>query len=254
MTDVTPVLGATTAPTTLGAVLSIPIGQVVPGPNRRGALRNVGELATSIRRLGLREPITVTDLGDGRWQVFEGHRRLAAMQQLGRTDTSTAARWTHIAAVIRVVDDGHRGLLQLAIHAQRLDFDPMAQAETISYEMFERDGDKPSREDVAEALGKTPAWVAGRLQLLKLRPSEREDVSEGRLSVSAALQLLRDRATAGRPTTKPQRPSVPVASLVPPAPAPDPAVVMLKRIRALVGDCVGCSCCQAVGQVLDEAS
>lgn len=235
----------TAAVQVLGQVVNLPVDRVRPGRNWRGVLRDVEQLATSIRRVGLLEEITVADDGDGWYTVFEGHRRLAAVKQLRREV---------IAARIRVSPGDDRALLQLAIHTQRAAFDPVAQATVIAWEMFERPDGKRSREEVAEAIGKSPAWVAGRLQLLKLQPHERDDVAAGRMTVTAALQTLRAREEAvrspvvRRPVNK--QPSVSAGS----APTVlDPAVVKLRRIQVLVGECVGCACCRAVGALLDAS-
>ncbi len=206
-------------------------------------LRDVDQLAMSIQKVGLLEPVTVADTGDGRYRLFEGARRLAAMRQLRRKT---------IPALVRAVDETHRGLLQLTVHAQRLDFDPIAQAHAIAFELFERPGRKLSREEVAEAVGKGTAWVVGRLQLLKLTAAEQTSVSAGRLSVTNALQLLRSREGPVRPPAR--RPPNATAVTAPRAAVVSPSVVALRRIRALVGNCVGCSCCLAVAGIVDEAS
>lgn len=236
----------------IGAVVRIPVNLIDVGQNWRGAnLRGVEELAVSIRRTGLREPITVVDTGAGRFEVFEGHRRLAAVTALGHA---------HIAAIVRQINVRDRALLQIAIHAQRLGFDPIAEAKAISWALFDQDGPKPGRDEIAEIVGKSPRWVADRLQLLNLPKHEQEQVSAGRLSASSALQLLRDRATAGTRTAT-YRPSArrsgsPATASRPAAPvgAVSAESVVLARVAELVGGCVGCSCCRAVSEVLSASA
>jgi ParB/RepB/Spo0J family partition protein len=228
-------------PRMVGGVVELDLGLVDDGPNARGVLRDVDQLATSIRLLGQFDPVVVDAVGD-RFVVFDGHRRVAALRRLNQPT---------VLAVVRRVADENRTLLQVAIHSTGRDFDPIAQARAIAYEMFERPGKKRGQEEVAEALGRTAAWVAGRLQLLNLPEADQVAVSEGRLSVVGALQLLRDRSTAGRPATPRRQPAVGPVDPVRVAGPVDPAVLMVRQIAALVRDCVGCSCCRAVAGVID---
>jgi ParB/RepB/Spo0J family partition protein len=232
------------APRVVGGVVELPLALVDPGPNRRGTLRDVDALATSIQRVGQCEPIAVTATGTGRYAVFDGHRRRAALNKLGRAT---------VLAVVRRVSGEDRDLLQMAMHAQRLEFDPIAEATAIAHEMFDRPGAKRTREEIAEALGKSPSWVADRLQLLNLSPADQVAVAERRLSVTSALQLLRGRAAGDRGRARQVRSAGPAAAVVKAAGPVSPAV-KLRRVAALVEACVGCSCCAAVAEVVRDDS
>ena len=65
-------------PTPVGAVLRIPVDLIDPGPNARGAVGDVTELAASLRHLGQQLPVVVEPASGGRWRLIDGHRRHAA--------------------------------------------------------------------------------------------------------------------------------------------------------------------------------
>lgn len=169
----------TSAPTMLNALIRIPIDQVEAGPNARGDVGDVGELALSIKQIGMQKPLLVYSLGDGRYRVLDGHRRLAAARVLGLQ---------HVDAVLRR-DGGAKVRIQqqLAMHAQAKAFDPIAEARALSALMFDHN---LSREEIARAVGKSAGWVRDRIGLLQLDPDEQESVSKGSTTVSTALATV----------------------------------------------------------------
>ncbi len=72
------------------------------------------ELAGSIRKLGIVQPLTVRETGNGRYQLIAGERRLRAARLAGLT---------HVPAYIRTADD--QAMLELALveNIQREDLD-----------------------------------------------------------------------------------------------------------------------------------
>lgn len=163
----------------LSALARIPIGLVRPGVNARGDVGDVGELAQSIRALGMQKPLLVCDTGHGTYEVLDGHRRLAAAQLL---------RLTHVDALLRRdLGAAVRLQRQLAMHAQAKSFDPIAEATALSALMFDHG---MSREDIARSVGKSPSWVRDRIALLQLEPEERQAVACGSMSVSTAASLV----------------------------------------------------------------
>lgn len=171
----------------LSGLAAIDIDLVDPGTNRRGPIGDVTELARTISDLGQLEPVTVYEKPDGRYEVFEGHRRLAAALLIGAPK---------LLAIIRRrgddVDPDH-GLKQVAIHTQRRDFNPIAQAQVLSEAMFVR---RRTREEIAQAIGRTPEWVRDRIALLMLKPGEQAKVAAGEIAVTRALEILRARRAA----------------------------------------------------------
>lgn len=173
----------TEQPQPVAAVLRIPIGQLVHGPNVRGDLGDVTHLAEALRRQQQQQPIIVEPLDDGRWSVFDGNRRLAAARLAG---------FTHLLAITRKtrMTDVQRVLRQLGMHANAKGFDPIAEAKAVEWLMFADDGPHMSREEIAVALARSQGWVKGRIDLLQLAPDEQESVAKGTLPVTQALAAI----------------------------------------------------------------
>ncbi|HBE39839.1 MAG TPA: chromosome partitioning protein ParB [Bacteroidales bacterium] len=117
------------------------------------------ELAASIRKLGIVQPLTVRETGTGRYQLIAGERRLRAARLAGLT---------HVPAYIRTADD--QAMLELALveNIQREDLDAVEVA--ISFQRLIEEC-KLTQEQLSERVGKQRSTVANYLRLLKL-PAE----------------------------------------------------------------------------------
>ena len=115
-------LGDTTLQSQDGGSVTLPVEQVTPGPNQprknfeEGAL---AELADSIARHGILQPLTVRRLASGSYQIIAGERRWRAARMAGLTE---------IPALIVEADD--RKVMELALieNLQREDLNPMEEA------------------------------------------------------------------------------------------------------------------------------
>ena len=56
----------------------VPIDAIIEGERRRKEYGNVGELVHSIKKEGLIQPLAVVDMGDGKYRLLAGGRRLRA--------------------------------------------------------------------------------------------------------------------------------------------------------------------------------
>jgi len=117
------------------------------------------ELAASIRKLGIVQPLTVREIGGGRYQLIAGERRLRAARVAGLT---------HVPAYIRTADD--QAMLELALveNIQREDLDAVEVA--ISFQRLIEEC-KLTQEQLSERVGKQRSTVTNYLRLLKL-PAE----------------------------------------------------------------------------------
>ncbi|NSW93341.1 MAG: ParB/RepB/Spo0J family partition protein [Bacteroidales bacterium] len=117
------------------------------------------ELAASIKKLGLVQPITVRETGNGRYQLIAGERRLRAARMAGLT---------HVPAFIRTADD--QAMLELALveNIQREDLDAVEVA--ISFQRLIEEC-KLTQEQLSERVGKQRSTISNYLRLLKL-PAE----------------------------------------------------------------------------------
>ena len=109
----------TVAPAALGTT-EIPLEKVTPNPQQprlQFDANGIGELAASIRRHGVLQPIVVSRHGDG-YELVAGHRRVLAARAAGKTT---------IPAVVRD-DVGDRLELALVENLQRTDLNAIETA------------------------------------------------------------------------------------------------------------------------------
>jgi ParB family chromosome partitioning protein len=117
------------------------------------------ELAGSIRKLGIVQPLTVRETGNGRYQLIAGERRLRAARLAGLT---------HVPAYIRTADD--QAMLELALveNIQREDLDAIEVA--ISFQRLIEEC-RLTQEQLSDRVGKQRSTISNYLRLLRL-PAE----------------------------------------------------------------------------------
>lgn len=117
------------------------------------------ELAASVRKLGIVQPLTVRDAGNGKYQLIAGERRLRAARLAGLT---------HVPAYVRTADD--QAMLELALveNIQREDLDAVEVA--ISFQRLIEEC-RLTQEQLSDRVGKQRSTVSNYLRLLKL-PAE----------------------------------------------------------------------------------
>ncbi len=137
----------------------IAIEQIEANPNQprrefdEEALR---ELATSIREIGIIQPITLRQVDDNRFQIIAGERRWRASQLAGLKA---------IPAYIRTISDESIMEMALVENIQREDLNSIEIA--LAYQhLLENDG--MTQEKVSERVGKSRAAIANYLRLLRL--------------------------------------------------------------------------------------
>ena len=118
------------------------------------------ELAASIRKLGVVQPLTVRDAGNGKYQLIAGERRLRAARLTGLT---------YVPAYVRTAADD-QAMLELALveNIQREDLDAVEVA--ISFQRLMEEC-KLTQEQLSDRVGKQRSTVSNYLRLLKL-PAE----------------------------------------------------------------------------------
>jgi ParB family chromosome partitioning protein len=128
-------------------------------PRTRFDAQALEELAASIRQLGIVQPLTVRETGDGRFQLIAGERRLRAAR---------AAGLTHVPAYVRTADDTAMLEMALVENIQREDLDAMEVA--ITYQRLIEECSL-TQEQLSDRVGKQRSTVANYLRLLRL-PAE----------------------------------------------------------------------------------
>lgn len=162
-------------------ILRIPVDMIEPNPFQprmsfdQAAL---DELASSIRTLGLIQPVTVRRITDNRYQIISGERRYKACRLAGLNT---------IPAYIRDADD--QGMLEMAIveNVQRENLDPIELA--LSYQRL-IDECSLTQDMLADRVGKKRATVANTIRLLKLPAKVQHDIKVGLLSAGHAKAIL----------------------------------------------------------------
>ena len=144
------------------AINEIPIMQISPNPDQprqnfdEDALE---ELATSIRELGIIQPLTLRSTGDNSYQIISGERRYRASLLAG-LDT--------VPAYIRTANDSEVTEMALIENIQREDLNAIEIALTFRKLI---DQYHLTQERLSERIGKKRATIANFLRLLKL-PAE----------------------------------------------------------------------------------
>lgn len=139
---------------------------------------SIKELATSIRELGVIQPITVRKLGFNEYQLVSGERRYRASKLLG-LDT--------IPAYIRIANDQESLEMALVENIQRQDLDPIEIA--LSYQRL-IDEINLTQEKLSERVGKKRSTIANYLRLLKLDPIIQTGIRDGFLSMGHGRALV----------------------------------------------------------------
>ncbi|MEH6513655.1 ParB/RepB/Spo0J family partition protein [Maribacter arcticus] len=139
---------------------------------------SIKELATSIRELGVIQPITVRKLGFNEYQLVSGERRYRASKLLG-LDT--------IPAYIRIANDQESLEMALVENIQRQDLDPIEIA--LSYQRL-IDEINLTQEKLSERVGKKRSTIANYLRLLKLDPIIQTGMRDGFLSMGHGRALV----------------------------------------------------------------
>ena len=147
-------------------------------PRRDFDEQSLNELAASIKLHDIIQPLTVSKLANGKYQLIAGERRFRAAKIAGLTD---------IPAYIRQAND--QQLLELALleNLQREDLNAIEIA--ISYKRMMEEPNH-TQEQVAERMGKERTTVTNYLRLLKLPPDIQLAVRNGNLSMGHARALV----------------------------------------------------------------
>lgn len=166
---------------TTSELQQVALAEVVPNPHQpRLAFDQAAldELAASIKEHGLLQPLVVTRLDNGDYQLIAGERRLRAAKQAGLNT---------VPVVIKDVSEQQQLELALIENIQRADLDPMEEAR--AYAVLE-DQFKLKHDDIARRVGKSRSTISETLGLLKLPVEVQTLVSQGKLTMGHASLLV----------------------------------------------------------------
>lgn len=159
----------------------VPLDSVEPNPRQpREAFDPdaLAELVTSIREVGVLQPVVVRELEPGRFQLVMGERRWRAGREAGLRTIPAIVRETGDDALLR------DALLE-NLHRQELN----ALEEAAAYQqLLEEFG--ATHEELADRIGRSRSHVTNTLRLLNLAPGVQRRIAAGVLSAGHARALL----------------------------------------------------------------
>ena len=165
----------------------IEVEKIKSGKNIRNERdTSIQELADSIERNGLINPILVKPIGSGKYEVIAGHRRFEAVKRLGLP---------HIECnVTDETSEKDLMLAQIAENVQRKDMSALELVECFD-EMKKRYGIKQNQ--IARLFNKSDVWVTNQYQAAKLLelqygkdiPEEVRKMGAGQIKYAAKKQM-----------------------------------------------------------------
>ena len=159
----------------------IPIRSIAPNPRQPRTVfdeEKMSELVTSIKEVGVLQPPVVRSIGDGRFELIMGERRLRAAKAAGLTEIPVIIRQTPDDQLLR------EALLE-NIHRSELN----ALEEGAAYEQLLNDFNY-THDELAQKIGRSRPHISNTLRLLQLPPSVQRRVAAGVLSAGHARALL----------------------------------------------------------------
>lgn len=163
-------------------VRTLTLGELAPNRYQpRSDFDDVGleELAESIRRQGVVQPVVVTPGSDGKFTIIAGERRWRAARRAGLLE---------VPVVIRELESD-RQLLEMALveNLQRSDLNPVEEGE--AYRSL-KDSFGLSQEEIARQVGKARSTISNAVRLLSLPDEIQDMLRDGRLAAGQARPLL----------------------------------------------------------------
>jgi len=138
----------------------------------------LNELADSIEKHGIMQPIVVRPIGGGNYEIIAGERRFRAAQ---------LAKLKTVPAIIREVEDKQALELALVENIQRKDLNPLEEA--AGYQRL-MDEFSYTQDELSKIVGKSRSHVANLLRLLSLPAKFRTAIDTGELTMGHARALL----------------------------------------------------------------
>jgi len=163
------------------SLLELPVGDVSPNnyqPRRHFDEESLASLASSVRELGVLQPILVRRRDDGSYELIAGERRWRAAKRAGLQT---------VPAIVRQATDVATLEQALVENLHREDLNVLEEA--AAYQQLIEDFNL-THDEVAVRVGKSRSAVSNALRLFQLPPSIQRLVAEGQLSAGHARALL----------------------------------------------------------------
>lgn len=167
----------------------VPIDSVSPNPDQPRTnfkREELEELASSIEKDGLLQPILVRPMGSQKYQIIAGERRWQACKMVGLPT---------VPVRIKEADDDKALELALVENVQRSDLNPIEEAYGYRRMMERRN---LTQSEVAQAMSKGRSTVANALRLLELPEEAQQLLFEEKITAGHARAILSIPTNAGR--------------------------------------------------------
>ncbi|MFG2718655.1 ParB/RepB/Spo0J family partition protein [Streptomyces sp. NPDC048416] len=159
----------------------LPIDSITPNPRQPREVFDedaLSELVTSIKEVGLLQPVVVRQTGPERYELIMGERRWRSCREAGLE---------RIPAIVRETDDEKLLLDALLENLHRAQLNPLEEA--AAYDQLLRDF-KCTHDQLADRIGRSRPQVSNTLRLLRLSPPVQRRVAAGVISAGHARALL----------------------------------------------------------------
>ncbi|MEY8763279.1 MULTISPECIES: nucleoid occlusion protein [Clostridium] len=160
----------------------IPVDLILPNvyqPRKHFDEESLEELAQSINVHGVIQPLSVRKLGENKYELVAGERRLKAAKKAGLTE---------VPAIIIDISDKESAAIALLENLQREDLNFLEEAEAY-YNLIK--DHSYTQEKLAEVIGKKQSTIANKIRLLKLDDEIRKILLDNDLTERHARALLK---------------------------------------------------------------
>jgi ParB family chromosome partitioning protein len=165
----------------VGSIIELELGLIDVNPYQPRTSfdeESLRELASSIKELGVIQPITVRKLEGNKFQLVSGERRFRASKLIGNTT---------VPAYIRLANDQEMLEMALVENIQRKNLDPIEIA--LSYQRL-IDEIQLTQEELSTRVGKKRSTVTNYLRLLKLDPILQTGMRDGFISMGHGRAMI----------------------------------------------------------------
>lgn len=162
-------------------IQDIELDKIVPNryqPRRKFSDDSIKELAETLDKDGLLQPIVVREDGEDHYEIIAGERRYRAAKSLN---------WETIPAIVNNMNDDQAASLALIENLQREDLNPIDEAKAYTNLMKLNDLTQTA---LAKDMGKSQSYVANKLRLLKLDDDVQKALIEGKITARHGRALL----------------------------------------------------------------
>lgn len=162
-------------------IQDIELDKIVPNryqPRREFSDDSIKELAETLDKDGLLQPIVVREDGEDHYEIIAGERRYRAAKSLN---------WETIPAIVNNMNDDQAASLALIENLQREDLNPIDEAKAYTNLMKLNDLTQTA---LANDMGKSQSYVANKLRLLKLDDDVQKALIEGKITARHGRALL----------------------------------------------------------------